>query len=55
MTNENDDERAKLRELMKFTQAILPEYSDDPMVQGRVGKLLADAAARVRVRPINIR
>jgi hypothetical protein len=51
MTVDDETLRAALRALMMFTQAAIPDYASDPVVQVRVGKVLADAAAR-RMRPI---
>ena len=41
MTIENDRLREELRALMKSFPIGLPEYSADPIVQRRVGRLLA--------------
>ena len=51
MTVENESSE-DLRALMQFTPTALPEYADDPIVQVRVGRVLADFSARVRLRPI---
>ena len=52
MTVEIDTEVERLRALLRFTQIALPDYATDPIVQVRVGRVLADISARVRLRPI---
>ena len=52
MTVEIDPEADCLRALLNFTQSALPDYATDPIVQIRVGRMLADISARVRIRPI---
>ena len=52
MTVEDDTLRAALRVLMKFSQTALPDYATDPMVQRRVGKVLANIPADVRIHSI---
>jgi hypothetical protein len=39
---------SKLRELMISPSIALPEYSADPIIQRRVGRMLAEAARYVR-------
>ena len=52
MTLEDDKHRHDLRMLLRFPQTPLPDYATDSVVQARVGRVLADSAARVPVRPI---
>ena len=52
MTVESDKLREELRALLKFPQTPIPDYATDPIVQCRLGKVLADSAACVRIRPI---
>lgn len=52
MTTESDDLREQILAQMKSPQLGLPEYSADPIVLRRVGRVLADTSARVRIRPI---
>ena len=52
MTVEIEKLRADLRELLELPQTALPDYATDPVVQCRLGRLLADSAARVRTRPV---
>jgi hypothetical protein len=47
---DGDTTRAALRALIIFTENALPDYATDPVVQDRVGRMLADSAARVRLR-----
>ena len=51
MTIEDDTLRAGLRVLMVFPTEI-PDYATDPVVQRRIGKVIAENAARVRLWPI---
>jgi hypothetical protein len=55
MTVEDEISRAALRALMVFTQTAIPDYATDLVVQLRVGKVIADNAARVPIRPIGKR
>jgi hypothetical protein len=41
MKTENENLRDNLRALMWFPAMALPEYSTDPVVQRRVGEMLA--------------
>ena len=51
MTVEIGSDVEGLLALLKFTQMVLPDYATDPIVQVRVGRVLADISARVRIRP----
>jgi hypothetical protein len=51
MPDENDALRDQLLALMAFGQLEVPEYWANPVVAARVGRVLADAAARIPVRP----
>jgi hypothetical protein len=46
MTIESDSLREELRAWMKFPAKGLPEYSADPIVQRRVGRMLANFDAK---------
>jgi hypothetical protein len=50
MTIEDDDLREEILGLMRFPHLSVPNYSADPIVLRRVGTVLADTSARVRVR-----
>jgi hypothetical protein len=54
MNSENDVLRDQLRALMNFRPLEVPEYWSNPVVAARVGRVLADAAARVPVRPAGV-
>ena len=47
MTIENDILREQVLALMKSPQLELPDYSADPIVLRRVGKVLSETSARV--------
>ena len=51
MTTQQDIQRAGLRVLMA-DEIRVPDYSADPVVVCRVGKVLTETSARVRVFPI---
>jgi hypothetical protein len=46
MTIENDILREQILALMKSPQLELPDYSADPIVRRRVGKVLSEISAR---------
>jgi hypothetical protein len=46
MTIESDSLREELRARMKLPSKGLPEYSADPVVQRRVGRMLANFDAK---------
>jgi hypothetical protein len=50
MTIKNEAEREALRALLKFPQIGLPEYSADPIVQRRFGRVLAETSTRLHSR-----
>jgi hypothetical protein len=52
MTIEKEAERDDLRTLLKFPQIGLPEYSADPIVQRRFGRVLAETSTHLHSRPI---
>jgi hypothetical protein len=45
MTSANDDLREDFRAWMKSPAIGLPEYSTDPQVQRRVGRMIANCGA----------
>ena len=47
MTMEDDILREQIWALMKAPQLQLPDYSADPLVVRRVGKMLSETSARV--------
>ena len=47
MTNDNDILREQIPALMKSPQLDQPDYSADPMVMRRVGKMLSETSTRV--------
>ena len=49
MTIKSDYLREQILALMKSPQLVVPDYSADPIVSRRVGRVLADASARVRL------
>jgi len=52
MTVESDKLRDDLRASLKFSKIAIPDYATDAIVQVRLGRVLADCAARVRIRPL---
>ena len=52
MTVENDTLRQELLALMKPPASEIPGYSVDSLVLVRVGRMLAEASARVRILPV---
>jgi hypothetical protein len=49
MTIKSDGQREQILALMKSPQLVVPDYSADPIVLRRVGRMLAEASARVRL------
>ena len=49
MTIETETLRADLRALMASPQLGLPDYSADPIVQRRVGRMLVETSRRMQV------
>jgi len=52
MTAEIEKLREDLRALKKFPQTALPDYATDPVIQCRLGRMLAEITARIRIRPL---
>ena len=52
MTIEDDGLRDNLRALLDFRRTAIPDYATDSVVQARLGRVLADSAARIPTRPI---
>jgi hypothetical protein len=50
MTITSDDLREQILALMKSPQLVVPDYSADPIVLRRVGRVIADTSVRVRSR-----
>ena len=51
MTIEDNRLRDDLRGLLDFPRTAIPDYATDSVVQARLGRVLADSAARVRLWP----
>jgi hypothetical protein len=47
MTTDNDALHEDLRAWMKSPAMGLPDYADDPVIQRRVGKLLAETLTHI--------
>jgi hypothetical protein len=52
MTAEDAALEVALRGLLKFSSSVLPDYATDPLVQRRVGKVLAKIPANVRINSV---
>ena len=48
MATDDESLREDLRELMRSPPIGLPEYSADPIIQRRVGRMLAETSTYVR-------
>ena len=55
MTVQKDVQRAGLRAMMAESMRGVPEYSADPIVQRRVGRMLAESAKRRRPDQLGLR